>query len=82
MNTVEQLQQERTRLVQKMLNISCARKGSVTEQYFPVMKNGTPTDEKRGPYWIFSTKRGGQDRQQASDDVNRSRPCPKGNFQS
>jgi hypothetical protein len=60
MNTVEQLQQERTRIMQEMLNISCARKGSVTEQYFPVMKDGAPTNEKRGPYWIFSTKQGGK----------------------
>ncbi len=60
MNTVEQIQKERTRIAQEMLNIPNARQGSITEQYFPVMRNGMPTEERRGPYWIFSTKQKGK----------------------
>ena len=56
MSAIEQLQEERVRIVRQMLDIPCARKGSVSEQYFPVLKDGRPTGKKRGPYWIFTAK--------------------------
>ncbi len=56
MNIIEQLQEERVRIVHQMLDIPYARKGSVSEQYFPVLKDGNPTGKKRGPYWIFTAK--------------------------
>ncbi len=60
MNSIEQLQQERVRIAQQMLGICCARQGSITEQYFPVIKDGKATNEKRGPYWILSAKQHGK----------------------
>lgn len=56
MNAIEQLQKERARIADQMLDIPYARKGSVNEQYFPVLKDGKPTQKKRGPYWLFTAK--------------------------
>lgn len=56
MSAIKQLQEQRVRIVRQMLDIPCARKGSVSKQYFPVLKDGKPTDSKRGPYWIFTAK--------------------------
>lgn len=60
MNTTEQLQQQRNLLVQQMLEITCARKGTISEQYVRAQKDGKPTEKLLGPYWVLTTKKKGK----------------------
>lgn len=60
MNTLEQIQQQREALVNQMLQITSACAGSINEQYLPKRKEGKPTGEKVGPYFVLTAKRKGR----------------------
>ena len=60
MNEYERLEQQRRETVRRMLVIGPIRKGTISEQYVPVVKAGQPTRAKRGPYWILTTKKNGK----------------------
>jgi hypothetical protein len=60
MDRKEQLEAQRREIVQKMLARGSARKGTICEQYVPVMKGGAKTHLLRGPYWVLTTKKEGK----------------------
>ncbi len=60
MAEIKELLDERKRIIRQIDGIVAMRRGSVTKQFAPKVKNGRPTKEKRGPYPVFSFKRGGR----------------------
>ena len=60
MNTLEQIQQQRVEFVNQMLQITSACAGSISEQYLSARKNGKPTSEKVGPYYVLTAKKHGR----------------------
>lgn len=58
MNAIAQVQTRRSEVVQKMLAIRSMQKGTVNEQFFPVVKEGKKTGERRGPYHVHTYKKG------------------------
>jgi hypothetical protein len=60
MTRLQELHLERKRILDKIEDIVAMRRGSVVRQYFPVVKNGNPSSQKRGPYPVFSYKKNGK----------------------
>jgi len=60
MDTVKQLQKQRSLLVQQMLGITCTRKGTINKQYVRARKDGKPTERLLGPYWVLTAKKKGK----------------------
>jgi hypothetical protein len=58
--TTRQIEQLRRDLTEKMLGIRSARKGTIIEQSFPVLREGKPTGEMRGPHPLITTKKNGR----------------------
>mgnify|MGYP006863451817 CR=1 FL=1 len=58
MNEQQQIEARRRRIVEKMLAMRSMRKGTVNEQWFPVVRGGKKTDELRGPYFVITYKVG------------------------
>lgn len=60
MNQQQQLESRRRNIVEEMLAIRSMRKGSISEQWFPVVRGGKATEERRGPYFVFTYKANGR----------------------
>ena len=60
MSVREQLENRRRSLAEKIVAIRSLRKGSINEQWFPVMRDGKKTEELRGPYFVFTYKAEGR----------------------
>lgn len=60
MSARQQIEGRRKSIAEEMLDIRSMRKGSISEQWFPVMRDGKKTDERRGPYFVFTCKRNGR----------------------
>lgn len=60
MNTQQQIENQRKAVVEKILAIRSLRKGSINEQWFPVVREGKKTDDLRGPYFVFTYKMEGK----------------------
>ncbi len=76
MDTLSQLQRQRKHLIQQMMEISCTRKGAISEQYVPARKDGKATERLLGPYWVVTTKKNGKtvsERLKTQQDVERAR---------
>ena len=58
MNKLQQIETQRKSIVEELLAIRSLRKGSVNEQWFPVVRDGEKTEELRGPYYVHSYKVG------------------------
>jgi len=54
----EQLQAKRREILDQLAAIDSLRKGTLNEQWFPVVRGGKKTNELRGPYWVWTFKRG------------------------
>jgi hypothetical protein len=60
MNRIGELMLKRKRILRKMAQILEMRRGSVVRQMVPGKKGGVSEADKRGPYPLFSFKRGGR----------------------
>ena len=60
MDEVEALRKRRNDVLARMGEIGFMRRGTINEQYFPVIRQGKKTSRKRGPYYVFSRSEGGK----------------------
>lgn len=58
--TPRQIEQRRLDITLELLSIRSARKGSIVEQSFPVVRDGKPTGEMRGPHPLITGKEHGK----------------------
>lgn len=56
MNTRQQIENQRKIIAERILAIRSLRKGSINEQWFPVVREGKKTEDLRGPYFVFTYK--------------------------
>jgi len=70
------LEEERLDLLGQLGGIRTLRKGSLNEQWFPVIKGGKKTQELRGPYYIWTSKKNNKtvsERICGEQELNRAR---------
>jgi hypothetical protein len=60
MNELKRIEEQREAVLAQMERMRCMRQGSVNEQWFAVVRNGKPTQEKRGPYYVLTAKQNGR----------------------
>ena len=58
MSRIQRLESRRKEMLQELDTIRSLRKGSLNEQWFPIVRNGKKTKELRGPYYVWSYKIG------------------------
>lgn len=58
MNRIQQIETQRKNIMEELLAIRSLRKGNLNEQWFPVVRDGKETKERRGPYYLHSYKVG------------------------
>jgi len=58
MKTVQSLQALRRRAIEELVSMHSLRKGCLTEQWVPVVRDGIQTKELRGPYYVWTCKAG------------------------
>jgi len=58
MDQVHELEARRKQVLQELGRMGSLRKGSLNEQWFPVVRDGKRTEELRGPYFVWSCKAG------------------------
>ena len=58
MNKEQRIEERRRSAVEELMAIRSMRKGTVNEQWFPVVRDGKKTGELRGPYYVHSYKVG------------------------
>ena len=56
MHSLHAIETRREDITQELLTIRSMLKGTVNEQFFPVVRDGKQTDELRGPYAVHSCK--------------------------
>jgi transposase len=60
MNARQELESRRKDVVERMLAIRSMRKGTISEQWVPIIRDGKKTGERRGPYPVFTCKVNGR----------------------
>ena len=60
MSRLQELLNERQKVLKEIDGIVAMRRGSVVSQYLPAVKNGKPSKQKLGPYHLFSFKKNGK----------------------
>ncbi len=60
METMQEIQERRQRIVQEMLTMRSMRRGTLNEQYLPVPQKGKKEPASRGPYYVLSRKEAGR----------------------
>lgn len=58
MDQIQELEARRQEILQELAGIRALRKGSLNEQWFPVVRDGKKTNELRGPYYVWTYKMG------------------------
>ena len=58
MTRIHDLEARRKQVLKELAAIRSLRKGSLNEQWFPVLRKGKKTGELRGPYFVWSYKVG------------------------
>lgn len=58
MTNAQQLNARREKVLQEMSSIRYMKKGSISEQWFPVIRDGKKTEQMRGPYYVLTNKTG------------------------
>ena len=58
MTRIQELESRRKEVLHKLAAIRSLRKGTLNEQWFPVVRNGKKTKKLRGPYFVWSYKVG------------------------
>ena len=56
----EELHRRRKMILRELASIDSLRRGSVNVQWFPVIRDGKKTPERRGPYYIWTRKAQGK----------------------
>lgn len=70
------LEEKRQALLGQLSDIRTLRKGSLNEQWFPSVKDGKKTQELRGPYYVWTSKKNNKtvsERISGEDDLSRAR---------
>ena len=80
MDPLQQIEARRLAILDGIKSIRSMRRGSITEQFFPVLRKGQKQAAHRGPYYVFTRHRGSktvsqrlttpQALQQAREDVD------------
>ena len=60
MDTVQQLEQQRERILKQLRHIRSLRRGTINEQYLSIPHKGQPEPVRRGPYYVLSRHEGGK----------------------
>jgi hypothetical protein len=58
MSLVNELEQQRERVLGQMQEIRSMKRGTINTQYFKVLRHGKKTKKLREPYYVFSRKEG------------------------
>lgn len=58
MTRIQELEARRKQVLKELGAIRSLRKGSLNEQWFPVVRDGKKTKKLRGPYFVWSYKVG------------------------
>jgi hypothetical protein len=60
MESIQELEAKRDALLGEMRSIRSMRRGTINEQYLPILLKGRKQAVKRGPYYVFSRYEAGQ----------------------
>jgi len=60
MDPLHQLEAQRLAILDSLKSIRSLRRGSITEQFFPVRRQGQQHTVRRGPYYVFTRHQGSQ----------------------
>ena len=58
MDPLQQIEAKRLAVLESMKAIRSLRRGSVTEQFFPILRKGQKQAGRRGPYYVLTRHRG------------------------
>ena len=58
MDLLQQIEAQRLAILDSLKAIRSMRRGSVTEQFFPVQRKGQKQAARRGPYYVFTRHHG------------------------
>ena len=58
MDSIPQLEARRLAILDSIKAIRSMRRGSISEQFFPVFRSGQKLAARRGPYYVFTRHRG------------------------
>ncbi|MFZ2053494.1 MAG: DUF6788 family protein [Candidatus Aminicenantales bacterium] len=58
MDLLQQIEAQRLAILDSLKAIRSMRRGSITEQFFPVQRKGQKQAARRGPYYVFTRHRG------------------------
>lgn len=58
MDLLQQIEAQRLAILDSLKAIRSMRRGSITEQFFPVQRKGRKQAARRGPYYVFTRHRG------------------------
>jgi len=58
MDFLQQLEAKRLAILDSMKAIRFLRRGSITEQFFPILRKGQKQAARRGPYFVLTRHRG------------------------
>lgn len=58
MHLLQQIEAQRLAILDNLKAIRSMRRGSITEQFFPVQRKGQKQAARRGPYYVFTRHRG------------------------
>jgi len=58
MDSLQQLEAKRLAILDSMKAIRSLRRGSISKQFFPILRNGEKQTVRRGPYYVLTRHRG------------------------
>jgi len=58
METLQQIEVQRLAVLERIRAIRSMRRGSISEQFFPVLRKGQKQAAHRGPYYVFTRHQG------------------------
>jgi len=58
MESLQQIEAQRLAILAAIKAIRSMRRGTITEQFFPVTRQGQKQTTRRGPYYVFSRHQG------------------------
>jgi len=58
MDPLQQIEARRLAVLESMKAIRSLRRGSITEQFFPILRKGQKQAAHRGPYYVLTRHRG------------------------
>jgi len=70
MESLQQIEVQRLAILDGIKSVRSMRRGSITEQFFPVLRKGQKQTARRGPYYVFT-------RHQGSKTVSRRLSTPQ-----